>query len=86
MKLHGSIGLWRWRYYFVLLIGRERRHPSRVEKEIAFVSQAIVMLVFLAFLALLVFLVLYLLKSALGMDLLPGFSTGLWGDAKQLLP
>lgn len=42
-------------------------------------SMALVLSVFLLFSAALGILLLYLVKSALGIDLIPGFSFGVWG-------
>lgn len=74
---------WRWQYYFVFLAGRNRRSLSVREERIQRFSMAIVLLVFLTFSTLVGILVLYLLKSALGIDLIPGFSFGVWGWFKK---
>lgn len=79
VDLRGSLGLWRWRYYYVFLIGRERRHLSRRELRMARTAKAVFLTSFLFFSALTGFVIVYLLKSALGIDLLPRHSFGLWG-------
>jgi len=83
VDLRGSVGVWRWRYYYVFIAGRERRELSRLEQEMAVVTKAVVLLGFLTFSVLSGLLVLYLVKSALGIDLIPGFSLGLWTWFKQ---
>jgi hypothetical protein len=77
---------WRWQYYFVFLAGRNRRSLSQREQQIEHMSMVILalLLVLLAMaLGMLGVLVLYLAKSALGIDLLPGFSFGVWGWFKD---
>ncbi len=73
-----KIPFYRWRYYYVLLLGRNHRDLSRNEKKISLISATIFSTIFLTFSALLGLLVIYLLKSAIGIDLFPGFSLGIW--------
>lgn len=73
---------WRWQLYFVFLAGRNRRTLSQREQQIERMGTAIVALVLLLLavaLGTLGVLVLYLVKSALGIDVIPGFSFGVWG-------
>jgi hypothetical protein len=70
---------WRWQYYFVFLAGRNRRVLSDREQTIQRLAMATFLAVFLTFSTLVGILVLYLVKSALGIDLIPGFSFGVWG-------
>ena len=80
---------WRWQWYFVFLAGPEgeqRRTLSLLEQQIEHMGTAIVGLVLLLLavaLGTLGVLVLYLVKSALGIDLIPGFSFGVWGWFKD---
>ena len=77
---------WRWQWYFVFLAGRNRRTLSQREQQIERMGTAIVALVLLLLavaLGTLGVLVLYLVKSALGIDLIPGFSFGVWGWFKD---
>ena len=77
---------WRWQLYFVFLAGRNRRTLSQREQQIEHMGTAIVALVLLLLavaLGTLGVLVLYLVKSALGIDLIPGFSFGVWGWFKD---
>jgi len=64
--------------YFVVLMGRNLRQVSRREREVSFISLLTLIMVFFALSALLGLLSLYLLKSALGINLFAGFSLGLW--------
>ncbi|GGK77219.1 3-phosphoshikimate 1-carboxyvinyltransferase [Amphritea balenae] len=79
VDIRGTLKLWTWRYYFVVLIGRNRRELSRAEQKTAALVQAFFLILFLSFSTLLGLLVLYLIKSAAGIDLFPGFSLGIWG-------
>ena len=69
---------WRWQYYFVVLAGRNRRVLTDREQAIQRLAMATTLAVFLTFCGLLGILVLYLIKSALGIDLIPGYSFGVW--------
>ena len=78
-----KLPFYQWRYYYVLLAGRNYRELSRQERRMSIVITAIVSSLFLLFSAGLGLLVLYLIKSALGIDLFPGFSLGIWGWFKE---
>ncbi len=67
----------------MLLAGRNRRTLTEREKRIQRLSMALLLAAFLLFSTAVGILVLYLLKSALGIDLLPGFSFGVWGWFQQ---
>ena len=69
---------WRWQYYFVFLAGRNRRVLTDREHAIQRMAMATTLAVFLTFCGLLGILILYLVKSAMGIDLIPGFSFGVW--------
>lgn len=79
-----KIPFYRWRFYYVMLIGRNHRELTRQEKRLSLVTSAILSSIFLMFCSALGLLVLYLIKSALGIDLLPGFSFGIWTWFKGL--
>ena len=74
---------WRWQYYFVVLAGRNRRVLTDREVRIQRFSMALFLTVFLLFAAAVGILVLYLIKSALGIDLIPGYSFGVWDWFKE---
>lgn len=76
----GVVRLFKYRYYFVLLAGRNRRQLSATEKKASAIAQAT--LVTFGFFIVLLFI--YLLKSALGINLFEGFSLGIWTYVKSL--
>lgn len=67
------------RIYFVLLMGRNRRELTRREKQISAFTFALFIAAFIGASTLFGLLVLYLIKSALGINLFKGFSLGIWG-------
>ena len=74
---------WRWQYYFVFLAGRNRRVLTDREVRIQRFSMALFLTAFLLFASTLGILILYLVKSALGIDLIPGYSFGVWDWFKE---
>jgi hypothetical protein len=79
VDLRWTLKWWRWHYYFVFLTGRNRRNLSARERKIELASGALVLAVFLSISTVFGIFVLYILKSALGIDLIPSFSFGVWG-------
>ena len=79
LDLRFTLKWWRWQYYFVLLAGRNRRVLTDRERRLQRLTMAVALFVFLTFATALGLLVLYLVKSALGIDLIPGYSFGVWG-------
>ena len=67
-----------WTFYLVFLVGRNKRHLSAREQRVA--TQTLIGLIVTAIfvLSLTGILVLYLLKSALGIELIPGHHFGVW--------
>ena len=63
----------------MFLAGRNKRVLSARERQVQRLSMAIVLAVVLTIGSVLGVLILYLVKSALGIDLIPGFSFGVWG-------
>jgi hypothetical protein len=78
-----KLPFYQWRYYYVLLAGKNYRELSRQEKRMSLVITAVASSLFLTFSAVLGLLVLYLIKSALGIDIFPEFSLGIWGWFKE---
>ncbi len=74
----GTFGLWSNQYYFVLVGGRNKRNLSRAQRNVSLAAKAGVITLFLFFSVLVGLVALYLIKSALGINLLPNFSLGLW--------
>ncbi|WP_327067594.1 3-phosphoshikimate 1-carboxyvinyltransferase [Pseudoalteromonas agarivorans] len=70
----GVIKFFKYRYYFVILAGRNRRQLSPNEIKASRIAQAI--LISISFFIIL--LIFYLIKSVLGINLFQGFSFGLW--------
>lgn len=83
LDLRGTLGFGRWRYYYVLVAGRNLRDGPR-QGQLGLLMQAVLISVLLISSALLGLLLLYLLKSALGIDLFDGFSLGIWHWFKSL--
>jgi len=71
------------RIYYVFLVGKNRRELSRREAQISAFTSAIFISLFLLASTLLGLLILYLIKSALGIDLFQGFSLGIWAWFKE---
>lgn len=72
------------RIYYVFLMGRNYRNLSRQEKVISAFTIAAFTFLFIVFSVLLGLLVLYLIKSALGIDIFKDFSFGIWDWFKTL--
>lgn len=83
VDLRGTVKFFKWRYYYVVLAGRNRRSLSHKELRIAALLNATLLTGFITFSILLGFLALYLIKSALGINLIEGWSLGLWGWLKS---
>lgn len=80
----GVAKLFKYRYYYVFLAGRNRRELSAKEKKITKITQAFILSSAVTFIILFTLLVLYLLKSALGIDIFEGYSFGVWSWFKGL--
>lgn len=78
LDLRGTIKLFKWRYYYVILAGRNRRTLSYKELRLAMFLNALILSSFVSISVLFGLIILYLLKSALGIDLIDGWSLGLW--------
>jgi len=73
-----TFGFWRWNFYFVLLFGQERRELSRRAQKIERMAILAATIVFVTVSTLFGLLFLYLVKSAMGINLFPNFSLGIW--------
>ncbi|MGK9063900.1 3-phosphoshikimate 1-carboxyvinyltransferase [Stutzerimonas chloritidismutans] len=76
--LRGTFSLWSNQYYFVLVGGRNKRSLSRSQRNLSLAAKAGAITLFLFFSMLIGLVALYLIKSALGINLLPNYSLGLW--------
>ncbi len=83
VDLRGTIKFFKWRYYYVVLAGRNRRTLSEKERRIAVLMNAVLITSFVSFSMFVGLIVLYLIKSALGINLIEGWSLGLWGWFKD---
>ena len=84
VDMRGTVKFWHRRYYFVFLAGRNYRQLSRLEQELSLLGKATVLAVILLACGLVGLLLLYLLKSALGIDIFPDYSFGVWTWFKGL--
>ena len=80
----GVVKLFKYRYYYVFLAGRNRRELSVKEQKVARFTQAIILSLAVSFTILFTLLVLYLIKSALGIDIFEEYSFGVWSWFKGL--
>ncbi|MBL4629760.1 MAG: hypothetical protein JKY14_00860 [Paraglaciecola sp.] len=71
------------RIYFVFLMGRNIRSLSRQEQTIALTTMLLLTTLFLMFSSIVGLVIVYIIKSALGINLLDGFSLGLWDYIKS---
>tara|TARA_Y100000034_G_C6858135_1_gene390248 strand:+ start:325 stop:738 length:414 start_codon:yes stop_codon:yes gene_type:complete len=78
LDVRGTVKFFKWRYYYVILAGRNRRSLSEKEVKVARVLTASIVSTFITFAVLLGLIVIYLIKSALGINLIDGWSLGLW--------
>ncbi|WOC24811.1 3-phosphoshikimate 1-carboxyvinyltransferase [Pseudoalteromonas sp. N1230-9] len=85
VDLRGVIKLFKYRYYYVFLAGRNRRKLTSQEQKVAKFGQAVILSVAVSFVILIILVTLYLAKSALGIDMFSGFSFGLWDWFNSLL-
>ena len=79
-----KIPFYKWRFYYVFLAGKNSRELSRQEAGMSLIYKSIVITTLLILSTLLGLLVLYLIKSALGINILPNYSFGIWGWFKGL--
>ena len=73
----------RTRYYYVILLGRNRRRLTRYEHEISRFLKTTIVLILLLLSTAMGLLVLYLVKSAMGIDIFKEFSLGIWDYFKN---
>ena len=84
LDFRGTLRIFHWRYYYVLVAGRNLRGGQRSQQQLSRLMLAVIISMLLICSAGLGLLVLYLLKSALGIDLFDGFSLGIWSWFKAL--
>lgn len=83
IDFRSTITFFSHRYYYVFVAGRNRREMTRAEKRLGLLIQSALLTGFLVISTLIGVLVLYLVKSALGIDIFPNFSFGVWAWFKE---
>jgi hypothetical protein len=83
LDLRGTVGVGNWRYYYVLVAGRNKRSELRSHKT-GLLVKAVFVSVLLVVCTAFGLLLLYLLKSALGIDLFSDYSLGIWSWFQEL--
>lgn len=78
IDIRGTVKFFKWRYYYVLLVGRNRRSLSTEERKLAMLINGVIIAALTIISIVLAAGILYLTKSALGIDLIEGWSLGLW--------
>ena len=78
VDLRGTLRFWRWQYYFVFLFGLNSRDLTRREQDLTLMAKAIGISLFILFSVITGLLFIYLIKSAMGIDLFPNFHLGVW--------
>ena len=73
----------KWRFYYVFLLGKNKRAYTRREKYLSTTMLLLSILAMIITSMLFGLLLLYLLKSALGIDLFPDTSLGIWTEFKN---
>jgi hypothetical protein len=83
LDIRGSIPWGKHRYFFAMLAGRNRRDMSAQEKALDNAFAILLFSGFLSFCAVCGFVALYLIKSALDIDIFADYSLGLWTCVQQ---
>lgn len=84
LDFRGTLRIFHWRYYYVFVAGRNIRDGQRSQQQLSRLMLAMIISMLLILSAGVGLLVLYLVKSALGIDLFDGFSLGIWSWFKAL--
>lgn len=74
----------RWRFFYVFLLGKNKRAYTRREKHASMLMFVGLVLSFIVISMLMGLFTIYILKSALGIDLMEGSSLGIWDWFKDL--
>ena len=90
VDLRFSLPLLVGRFYFVFVVGPERRGRNRRQVDanahpLTTLANTLFLVAFSLFLLSALAGILYVLKSALGIDLMPGVSLGVWTDIREQL-
>ncbi|AEG09459.1 hypothetical protein Q4Q54_08335 [Shewanella sp. SP2S2-4] len=79
-----SLPFIKWRFYYVFLLGKNKRAYTRREKRFSLLAFSTLVLGFMLLSVLFGLLLLYLLKSSLGINIFPEISLGIWDWFKDL--
>lgn len=85
IDIRKSVSVFNKRYFFVFLLGRDFRQQLRHESPFALFMMTLLSALGIMALFSLVILTLYLIKSALGIDIFHNFSFGIWDWFKELM-
>lgn len=83
IDIRGRFSFWKSQYYYVFLTGRNRRPLPRRTQELATLATSFLIAALWTVAVLSGLLALYLIKSALGINVFKNFSFGIWGWFKQ---
>ncbi len=78
VDLRPVIGVGKWRYYTIFLIGKDRRGHVRKRDSLSILLKSLFILAGGIGLFMSAVLTMYLIKSALGIDIFKHFSFGVW--------
>lgn len=84
MDFRGVVKLFKYRYYYVLLAGRNRRELSESEEKVAWFLQILFISLITLVTIVILMLIVYVIKSALGINILENYSFGLWDSIIKL--
>jgi len=83
LDVRWQLSFWRWTFYFVFMFGQDRRGLTRSQVAAKRWAIAIAIFLFILISTLFGLLVLYLVKSAMGINIFPHFSLGIWSWFKS---
>lgn len=78
IDLRPVIGFGKWRYYTVFIVGKDRRYQTRKRASLSLLVKSLLILFGCIGLFMFAILTMYLIKSALGIDIFKHFSFGVW--------
>ena len=84
IDFRGVVKFFKYRYYYVLLAGRNRRDLSENEEKVAWFLQILFISLITFVVIVVLMLIIYIVKSALGINILENYSFGLWDSIIKL--
>ncbi len=85
VDIRKSVSFFNKRYFFVFLLGRDYRNKMRSESPLALFFMTLLTCFGVVALFGLAVVILYLIKSALGIDIFHNFSFGIWDWFKEVM-